>query len=140
LGESPHAGTEETVDQQNPHAWRGQEGKQPNVHALIDQVYSRKNLELAWEKVKKNRGSAGLDEVTIAQFEARQEAYLDLLHRKRRDGTYRPHPVKRLESPKADGGGRKLGIPAGLDRVCQQALVQRRAGIFEPTCLDSACG
>ena len=61
------------------------------VHSLIDKVYSRKNLELAWEKVKQNRGSAGIDEVTIAQFEQRKGYYLELLHEKLRDGT-RPSP------------------------------------------------
>jgi RNA-directed DNA polymerase len=140
LGESPNAGTEETVEQQDPHALRGKPGKKQKVHSLIDKGYSRKNLELAWEKVKKNRGSAGIDDVTIAQFEARKEEYLDLLHRKLRDGTYRPKPVTRVEIPKADGGVRKLGIPAVLDRVCQQALVQRMERIFEPTFLDSSCG
>jgi RNA-directed DNA polymerase len=140
LGERPNAGTEETVEQQNPHALRGKQGKKQKVHSLIDKVFSRKNLELAWEKVKKNRGSAGIDDVTIAQFEVRKEDYLELLHRKLRDGTYRPKPVKRVEIPKADGGVRKLGIPAVLDRVCQQALVQRMEGIFEPTCLDSSFG
>jgi hypothetical protein len=43
-------------EQQDPHAWRGKPGKKQKVHSLIDKVYSRKNLELAWEKVKKNRG------------------------------------------------------------------------------------
>ena len=70
--------------------------------------------------------------VTIAQFEARKEYYLDLLHRKLRDGTYQPKPVKRVEIPKSEGGVRKLGIPTVLDRVCQQALVQRMEPIFEP--------
>jgi RNA-directed DNA polymerase len=87
LGERPNAGTEETVEPQDPHALRGKPGQQQKVHSLIDKVYRRKNLELAWEKVKKNRGSAGIDDVTIAPFEARKEDYLDLLHRKLRDGT-----------------------------------------------------
>ena len=81
------------------------------VHSLIDKVYSRKNLELAWEKVKQNRGGAGIDAITIAQFEQRRGYYLDLLHTKLRDGTYRPKPVKRVTIPKLDGGQRKLGIP-----------------------------
>jgi RNA-directed DNA polymerase len=140
LGERPNTGTEETVEPQDPDTSKGRQGKKKKVHSLIDKVFSRKNLELAWEKVKKNRGSAGIDEVTIAQFEARQEFYLDLLHRKLREGTYRPQPVKRVEIPKSEGGVRKLGIPAVLDRVCQQALVQRMEPIFEPTFLDSAFG
>jgi group II intron reverse transcriptase/maturase len=100
---------------------------------LIDKVYSRKNLEMAWEKVRRNRGGAGIDHVTIEQFEARRDHYLDLLHRKLRDGTYQPKPVKRVEIEKLDGGVRKLGIPAIFDRVCQQALVQRMEPIFDPT-------
>ena len=137
--ERPNAGTEETVEPQNPHASEGRQGKQ-KVHSLIDKVFSRTNLELAWEKVKKNRGGAGIAEVTIAQFEARKEYYLDLLHRKLRDGTYQPKPVKRVEIPKAEGGVRKLGIPSVLARVCQQALVQRMEPSFEPTFLDSSFG
>ena len=70
------------------------------VHSLIDKVYSRKNLELAWEKVKKNRGSAGVDDVTIAQFEARKGHYLEVLHRKLRE---KPKPVKRVEIGESDG-------------------------------------
>lgn len=57
---------------QDPHAWSGKRGQQQKVHALIDKGYRRKNLELAWEKVKKNRGSAGIDDVPRAQFEARK--------------------------------------------------------------------
>ena len=128
------------MEPQDPDTSKARQGKKKKVHSLIDKVFSRKNLELAWEKVKKNRGSAGIDDVTIAQFEARQECYLDLLHRKLREGTYRPQPVKRVEIPKSEGGVRKLGIPTVLDRVCQQALVQRMEPIFEPTFLDSAFG
>ena len=128
------------MEPQDPDTSKARQGKKKKVHSLIDKVFSRKNLELAWEKVKKNRGSAGIDDVTIAQFEARQECYLDLLHRKLREGTYRPQPVKRVEIPKSAGGVRKLGIPTVLDRVCQQALVQRMEPIFEPTFLDSAFG
>jgi RNA-directed DNA polymerase len=81
------------------------------VHSLIDKVYSRQNLELAWKQVRQNGGCAGIDGITIRQFEERQDFYLDVLHRKLRDGTYRPEPVKRVEIPKSDAGTRKLGIP-----------------------------
>ena len=93
-------------------------------------------MDLAWEKVKQNRGSAGIDEVTIMEFEASKEFYLELLRRKLREGTYRPKPVKRVEIAKSGGGVRKLGIPAVFDRVCQQALVQRMEPIFEPQFFD----
>jgi RNA-directed DNA polymerase len=138
--ERPNTRTEDTVKPQDPPALETGQGKKQKVHSLIDKVFSRKNLELAWEKVKSNRGSAGIDDVSIAAFEARREYYLDLLHDKLRDGTYQPKPVKRVEIPKAEGGVRKLGIPAVLDRVCQQALVQRMEPIFEPMFLDSSFG
>ena len=127
------------MEPQNPHASEGRQGKK-KVHSLLDKVVSRKNLELACEKVKKNRGGAGIDEVTIAQFEARKEYSLDLLHGKLREGTYQPKPGKRVEIPKSEGGVRKLGLPSVLDRVGQQALVQRMEPICEPTFLDSAFG
>jgi len=114
--------------------------KKQKVHSLIDKVYSQKNLELAWEKVRKNKGAAGVDEVTIARFEECKGYYLETLHRKLRDGTYRPKPVRRVEIPKPTGGIRKLGIPAIFDRVCQQALVQRMEPIFEPNFADCSFG
>jgi hypothetical protein len=61
LRETPKAGTEETARRQDPPASRRRQGRKRKVHSLMDKVYSRKNLELAWEKVKKNRGAAGCD-------------------------------------------------------------------------------
>jgi RNA-directed DNA polymerase len=124
----------------NPRTLKKRRGRRRKVHSLIDKVFSRRNLELAWEKVKRNQGSAGIDEVTIAEFEEHKGYYLELLHRKLRDGTYRPKPVKRVEIPKSEGGVRKLGIPAVIDRVCQQALVQRMGPIFESTFVDCSFG
>jgi retron-type reverse transcriptase len=97
-------------------------------------------LILAWEKVKQNHGSAGIDAVTITEFEANKAFYLERLHCQLRDGTYQPQPVKRVEIDKSDGGVRKLGIPAIFDRVCQQALVQRMEPIFEPLFEDCSFG
>jgi group II intron reverse transcriptase/maturase len=115
-------------------------GGKKKVHSLIDKVYSRTNLALAWEKVKQNHGSAGIDAVTITEFEANKAVYLERLHCQLREGTYQPQPVKRVEIDKSDGGVRKLGIPAIFDRVCQQALVQRMEPIFEPLFQDCSFG
>jgi RNA-directed DNA polymerase len=139
LCERPNTNPEDTGIRQDQASSERRSGKQ-KVHSLIDKVFSGTNLVLAWEKVKKNRGSAGIDDLTIAQFEERQEYYLDLLHRKLRDGTYRPQPVKRVEIEKAEGGVRKLGIPTVLDRVVQQALAQRMEPIFGPQFLDCSFG
>jgi len=75
------------VTPQDPPASQTRRGQKWTVHALIDTVFRRQNLELAWEKVKQNRGRAGSDEVTSAALEERQAYYVDLLHRKRREGT-----------------------------------------------------
>lgn len=68
----PHTRTEDTVTPQDPPTSTTEARKKQKVHALLDKVYSRQNPELAWEKVQQTRGSAGIDDVTIAAFEARQ--------------------------------------------------------------------
>ena len=127
------------MERQDEPLSKTQVGKR-KVHSLIDKVYSRTNLALAWEKGKQNRGSAGIDAVTITEFEANKALYLERLHCQLRDGTYQPQPVKRVEIDKSDGGVRTLGIPAIFDRVCQQALVQRMEPIFEPLFEDCSFG
>jgi len=93
------------------------------VHSVIDKTFSHKNLELAWEKVKKNRGSAGIDEGTVAKFEEDKEYYLNLLHHKLGEDTYRPKAVK-------------WGFPTLMDRIVVKTLAQRMERIFEPKCLE----
>ena len=109
------------------------EGQKQKVHSLVDKVYSRKNLKLAWERVRANRGASGTDGITIGAFEANLDVNLERLHQELRDKTYQPQPVRRLEIPKrgAPGKTRPLGIPSVYDRVCQQALVNRLESIFE---------
>lgn len=104
------------------------------VHSLIDKVYKRKNLEMAWEKVKENRGSGGVDGQTLETFEMQLNQQLDRLQRELKENTYQPLPVRQHPIPKRDKPGeyRMLGIPAIYDRVCQQALLNRLEPIFEP--------
>ncbi|HZD43506.1 MAG TPA: group II intron reverse transcriptase/maturase [Methanomicrobiales archaeon] len=118
------------------------EGQKQKVHSLVDKVYSRKNLKLAWECVRANRGAGGPDGVTIEAFEANLEDNLERLHQELRDQTYQPQPVRRLEIPKrgASGKTRPLGIPSIYDRVCQQALVNRLEPIFEEVFDPSSFG
>src|SRR5438876_3411763 len=112
------------------------------VHSLIDKVYKRKNLEIAWEKVKANRGSGGVDGQTLETFEAQLEQQLERLHRELREDTYQPLPVRQHRIPKQGKPGefRTLGIPAIYDRVCQQALLNRLDPIFEPLFDDASFG
>jgi RNA-directed DNA polymerase len=112
------------------------------VHSLIDKVYKRKNLEMAWEKVKENRGSGGIDGQTLEAFEVQLDQQLDRLQRELKEDTYRPLPVRQHPIPKRDKPGeyRMLGIPAIYDRVCQQALLNRMEPIFEPIFDDASFG
>jgi group II intron reverse transcriptase/maturase len=112
------------------------------VHSLIDKIYKRKNLEMAWERVKENRGSGGIDGQSLEAFEAQLNQQLDRLHRELKEDTYRPLPVRQHPIPKRDKPGefRMLGIPAVYDRVCQQALLNRLEPIFEPIFDDASFG
>jgi group II intron reverse transcriptase/maturase len=112
------------------------------VHSLIDKVYKRKNLEMAWEKVKANRGSGGVDGQNLEAFEAQLDQQLDRLQRELKEDTYQPLPVRQHPIPKRDKPGeyRMLGIPAIYDRVCQQALLNRLDPIFEPLFDDASFG
>src|SRR6202140_4600023 len=104
------------------------------VHSLIDKVYQRKNLEMAWEMVKANRGSGGVDGQSLEAFAAQMDQQLDRLQSELKDDTYRPQPVRQVQIPKAGRPGefRTLGVPTIYDRVCQQALLNRLEPIFEP--------
>ena len=107
-------------------AWLNPTGER-KVHSLVDKVYQRKNLELAWRKVRQNAGLAGVDGQNMEAFEARLEEHLERLHQELRDQTYQPLPVRQHLIPKAGQPGqfRRLGIPTIYDRVCQQALLNR---------------
>ena len=112
------------------------------VHSLVDKVYKRKNLELAWIQVRSNDGAGGVDGQSLADFEEVLDEQLDQLSQQLRTGTYQPLPVRRQLIPKAGQPGkfRPLGIPAIYDRVCQQALLNRLEPIFEPVFDDASFG
>ncbi|MCK6208923.1 group II intron reverse transcriptase/maturase [Bacillus infantis] len=98
---------------------------------LIDRIVDTENLDLAFKKVKRNKGAAGVDEkdieATRLYLRENGQEIIQLI----REGKYKPQPVRRVEIPKANGGKRQLGIPTVTDRVIQQAMVQRLTPIFE---------
>jgi RNA-directed DNA polymerase len=112
------------------------------VHSLIDKVYQRKNLEIAWERVRANGGSGGVDGQSLADFAVQVDSQLDRLQQELSDKAYQPQPVRQVPIPKAGKPGehRMLGIPAIYDRVCQQALLNRLEPIFEPIFDDASFG
>jgi len=109
---------------------------------LVDKVYQPKNLCAAWDKVKANRGSGGIDGQSLEEFEQGLAEHLGRLHEELRTDRYQPLPVKRVHIPKPGKPGewRPLGIPAVYDRVCQQALRNRLEPIYEPIFDDSSFG
>lgn len=104
------------------------------VHSLIDKVYQRKNLEMAWERVRANRGSGGVDRQSVSEFAEQADEQLNRLQEELMAQSYQPQPVRQVQIPKAGKPGeyRMLGIPSVYDRVCQQALLNRLEPIFEP--------
>ncbi|MEH6595855.1 MAG: group II intron reverse transcriptase/maturase [Colwellia polaris] len=105
----------------------------PALHEnLIDKLLTPANLASAWKRVKANRGSAGIDGMTIDDFPAFANANWENIKTQITQGTYRPGSVLRVNIPKPDGGSRGLGIPTVLDRFIQQAIHQVLNPIFDP--------
>jgi RNA-directed DNA polymerase len=99
--------------------------------SLVDKVYSPRALEAAWEQVRSNRGSAGVDRETVQRFARHADERLGKLSENLRTDTYHPMPVRRVRIPKVNGGERPLGIPAVRDRIVQTALRNVLEPIFE---------
>lgn len=110
-------------------------------HALFDRIHRGDVLWEAWERVRANRGAAGVDRITVAAVEDYGvERMLEELARDLRAGVYRPAPVRRVEIPKPDGRKRPLGIPTVRDRVAQQAAKLVLEPIFEADFLTCSFG
>jgi RNA-directed DNA polymerase len=108
--------------------------------SLIDKAYRPTTLAAAWERVKANRGAAGVDGQSVAAFARHAERYLGELAQSLKEGSYRPQPVKRVEIPKGPKQTRPLGIPAVKDRIVQSAVKMVIEPIFEATFLDTSYG
>ena len=110
-------------------------------HAVFDQICRGDVLQMAWDRVRANRGAAGVDKMTLAAVEDYGVArMLDELAVDLRAGSYRPSAVRRVEIPKPDGRSRPLGIPTVRDRVAQQAAKIILEPIFEADFLPCSFG
>mgnify|MGYP000038281534 FL=1 len=103
----------------------------PNEN-ILERILSRENMQSAWKRVKSNKGSAGIDKMTIEDFPAFAQTNWDKIRESLLNGTYETKPVRRVEIPKGNTGKtRPLGIPTILDRLIQQAISQVLTPIFD---------
>ena len=117
----------------------GTTGNFPAV--LIEQVVQRENLLAAYERVRANKGAAGVDGMSVDDLADFCREHWPRIREQLLGGTYVPQPVRKVEIPKPDGKGvRMLGIPTVLDRLIQQALLQVLTPIFDPGFSDASFG
>jgi len=107
---------------------------------LMEEVCERENCKQAWARVKANKGSPGVDGMTVHDLPGHLKQHWPAIREQLLSGTYRPQPVKRVEIPKPDGGVRKLGIPTVLDRFIQQAVMQVLQGRWDRTFSNHSYG
>lgn len=109
-------------------------------NTLLEKMLSDENLGLALAQVRRNKGASGIDGMEVSELKGYLDEHLEEIKESIRNRTYKPQPVKRVEIPKPDGGVRKLGIPAVLDRFVQQAIAQVLVPIYEPKFSDNSFG
>src|SRR3982074_641334 len=104
-----------------------------STNRLMEAVCERENLKAALRQVKANKGSPGVDGMTVVGIKDYLKQHWPAIREQLLNGTYEPKPVRRVEIPKPDGGARKLGIPTVLDRFIQQAVMQVLQKQWHPT-------
>jgi RNA-directed DNA polymerase len=109
-------------------------------HRLMEQVVERSNLQLAHQRVVENKGAAGVDGLSVAEFKDWLKMHWPVVKQALLEDRYLPRAVRRVDIPKASGGMRTLGVPTVVDRLIQQALHQVLQPLFEPTFSDGSFG
>ena len=113
----------------------------PEAEQLLEAVVERENMWQALKQVERNRGAAGVDEMTVEQMRAYLREHWPQIKEELLSGNYQPQPVLKVEIPKPGGKGmRMLGIPTVIDRLIQQALHQVLSPLFEPYFSESSYG
>ena len=136
-GEAREAGREGT---ESPGATSGPESP-ASTNRLMEEVCERENLMAALQQVKANKGSPGVDGMTVGGITDYLKQHWPAIREQLLSGTYEPKPVRRVEIPKPDGAGvRKLGIPSVLDRFIQQAVLQVLQRRWDRTFSDYSYG
>lgn len=107
---------------------------------LMERVVERSNMRLAYRRVMRNGGSAGVDGLTVQELGAWLKMHWPSVKQALLAGTYMPQAVRRADIPKPSGGIRSLGVPTVVDRLIQQALHQVLQPIYEPSFSASSFG
>jgi RNA-directed DNA polymerase len=136
VGETREAGREEI---ESPLAAHDTESP-ANTTRWMEEVCERDNLKEALRQVKANKGSAGIDRMTVGQLDDYLKQHWPVIREQLLNGSYEPKPVRRVEIPKPDGGVRKLGIPTVLDRLIQQTVMQVLQRHWDRTFSESSYG
>jgi RNA-directed DNA polymerase len=118
-------------------AWEQQRALTVN---LIEQVCDHSNLIRAYRRVRSNKGTPGVDGMTVHELADWLRENHAALTASLRDGSFQPKPVRGVEIPKQGGGKRQLGIPCVVDRLVQQAILQVLEPILDPTFSQSSFG
>jgi RNA-directed DNA polymerase len=98
---------------------------------LLEEILSRENMQAAYKQVMRNKGSAGVDGMTVDELRPYLLTNWALIKTAIETGTYKPKPVKRVEIPKPNGGVRQLGVPTVTDRLIQQAISQQLITLYD---------
>lgn len=112
----------------------------PEFSTLLEQVVERDNMVRAYRRVKRNRGAAGIDGMTVAELHGFLQNNWPVIKAQLLSGIYIPQPVRRVEIPKPGGGTRPLGVPIVLDRLIQQAIHQILSPLFDPEFSEHSYG
>jgi RNA-directed DNA polymerase len=135
-GEAPSATAERVEAVASPHT----DQSQTHLPSVMQEVLEPANLGSALRQVQANKGSPGIDGMTVGELPEFLRVHWPQIRRQLQNGTYKPLPVRRVEIPKPDGGTRKLGVPSALDRFIQQAVAQVLCQRWDPTFSDSSYG
>ena len=110
------------------------------TNEILEEILSRDNMNLAYKRVKGNKGASGIDDMQVDELLQYLKENGEQIKEDIRKGEYNPKAVRRVEIPKADGSKRKLGIPTVVDRMIQQAIAQQLSKIYEPIFSENSYG
>ena len=132
--------SDEAYDPPREHPGTGLARPRVGVGSLLEAALTRQNLQMAWKRVKANKGAAGVDGLDIEQTKLMLRTQWPDIRQALLQGHYRPSPVRKVLIPKPDGSQRELGIPTVTDRLIQQALLQVLQPLIDPTFSDHSHG